>query len=52
MEPAIPVRGGSYRESAQFSTLTYRGFRVQLVSPRDRRAYVGFRCVRSLPAAR
>lgn len=46
MEPAIPVRGGSYRESAQFSTLTYRGFRVQLVSPRDRRAYVGFRCVR------
>jgi len=45
-DPAIPVRGGSYRESAQFSTITYRGFRVQLVSPRDRRAYVGFRCIR------
>ena len=42
----VPVRGGSYREGPAFSTLTYRGFRL-LMGRRDRRAYVGFRCVRT-----
>lgn len=41
----IPVRGGSYRSSAGFSTITYRGFR-QLLTNRDERRDIGFRCVR------
>ena len=46
-EPAIlVVRGGSYRESPAFSTLTYRGFRL-LFGRRDSRGQVGFRCVRT-----
>ncbi|MEZ4431868.1 MAG: SUMF1/EgtB/PvdO family nonheme iron enzyme [bacterium] len=45
-DPAILViRGGSYRESPAFSTLTYRGFRL-LFGRRDSRAQVGFRCAR------
>lgn len=40
----IPVRGGSYRSGAAFSTLSYRGFR-QLLTPRQGRPDVGFRCV-------
>jgi hypothetical protein len=39
----VPVRGGSYRSSAAFSTLTYRGFRL-LVGSGDARPDVGFRC--------
>lgn len=39
----VPVRGGSHRSGAAFSTLTYRGFRL-LVGSRDARPDVGFRC--------
>ncbi len=44
-EGYVPVRGGSYRSGAAFSTLTYRGRRL-LVRERDPRPDVGFRCVR------
>ena len=41
----IPIRGGSYRSSSGFSTITFRGFR-HLVTNRDERRDIGFRCVR------
>jgi len=41
----VPIRGGSFSESASFSTLTYRGFR-HLMNNRSGRGNVGFRCVR------
>ncbi len=40
----IPVRGGSYKETAQFSTITYRGFRL-LLNRNTGLEDIGFRCV-------
>ena len=43
----VPLRGGAYESPAAFSTLSYRGFRA-LLSDRDRRPDVGFRCLAEL----